>query len=217
MMTDIHTHSPRFKAGQNTVLSVQLHADTNVDSLMNEVSPELFLSAGMHPWHAPEWANANIPILETLLQSSRIALIGEIGLDNCCGTPLGTQLQVFEIQLEIAEKVGKPVLIHNVGHQAELFALKKKHGRVPAWIVHGFRGKAQAVEQYLKNGFYLSFGKHYQLQALLACPMDRLLLETDESTTDLSELYKEVAIKRGISIDELETGIDTNFHAILGH
>ena len=48
------------------------------------------------------------------------------------------------------------------------------------WIIHGFRGKAALAEEYLKHGFYLSFGEKYQEAALCRVPADRLFIETDE-------------------------------------
>ena len=216
MMTDIHTHEPQFKVGQKTILSLQLHPDSRMETLLNGVQPGMLLSAGIHPWHASEWLNANIPMVEAFLSSSQVVLIGEIGLDKACGIPLDAQLQAIEIQLDIAEELSKPVLIHNVGHQSELLALKRKYQRIPAWILHGFRGKSEAAETYLRSGFYLSFGQKFQPEALCACPLNRLFLETDESDVKLAALYQTVSQLRGLAVGELEDSISHNFNLIFG-
>lgn len=213
-MTDIHSHDPQIKPGQNKVLSLQLHPETNFAEALDTLPSAILISAGVHPWNANEWTIANISNMEAMFHSPRIAFIGEIGLDNACGVSFDEQLFVFEKQLLLADNIGKSVLIHNVGHQAELLAMKSKYKRIPAWILHGFRGKAKMAEQYLKSGFYISFGLKYQSEALHACPLDRLFLETDESNTELGSLYQKVAKDLGISVFALESCISRNLESI---
>lgn len=214
MMIDIHSHDPQIKPGQIKVLSLQIHPDTDLIEVLNTIPSEIVLSAGVHPWHASEWTSANMSNLNTIVHSSRVVFIGEIGLDNACNVPVEKQMFVFEEQLLLAETYGKSVLIHNVGHQSELMALKKKFKHIPAWVLHGFRGKVQMAEQYLKSDFYLSFGLNYQPDALRACPIDRLFLETDESDTELGCLYQKVADDLGLSVSALESFIARNFENI---
>ena len=214
MMTDIHSHDPQIRPGQIKVLSLQIHPDTDLTEVLNAIPPEILLSAGVHPWHASEWTSANISNLNTIVRSSRVVFLGEIGLDNACNVPLEKQMFVFKEQLLLADTYRKSVLIHAVGHQAELMALKKEFKHIPAWILHGFRGKVQMAEQYLKSDFYLSFGLHYQPEALRACPMDRLFLETDESDTEIGCLYQKVAEDLGLSVSALESFIAKNLKII---
>lgn len=215
MMTDIHSHDPQIKPEQKKVLSLQLHPETNLSEVLENLPSSLLISAGIHPWNASEWRPANMPDIEVLLSHSRISFIGEIGLDNVCGVPLEEQLFVFEKQLQIADETHKSVLIHNVGHLAELLALKSKYKRIPAWVLHGFRGKTQMAEQLLKRGFFISFGMNHHKEALQACPLDRLFLETDESNTALESLYQKVAKELSLSAFDLESYISRNLESIL--
>jgi TatD DNase family protein len=214
MMTDIHSHDPQIIPGQNKVLSLQLHPDMDFEAVLNALPSTILISAGIHPWHASKWSPANISILEDMLQHSRIVFIGEIGLDNACGVTYENQLFVLESQLKLAERIGKVVLIHNVGHQSELLAMKKRFKDIPAWILHGFRGKAQMAKQFISNGFYLSFGPKYQVEALRACPIDRLFVETDDSDVDLRTLYQKVADDLGITVEVLESSICRNAESL---
>src|SRR5665647_214675 len=214
MMTDIHSHDPQILPGQNKVLSIQLHPDTDFEAVLNALPSTILISAGIHPWHASEWSPANMPILEDMLQHSRVVFLGEIGLDNACGVTYENQLFVLESQLKLAGRAGKTVLIHNVGHQSELLAMKMRFKDIPAWILHGFRGKAQMAEQYVSNGFYLSFGPKYQVEALRACPIERLFVETDDSDADLRTLYQKVADDLGITVEVLELSICRNAESL---
>jgi len=181
---------------------------------MNKLPVETRISAGVHPWHASEWTVEHLSQLERILQHKRVDFIGEIGLDNVCMVPFQNQLPVFEFQLQMAERMGKSVLIHNVGHLTELLALKNKFKSIPAWILHGFRGKAAMVEQYVRNGFHLSFGDKYQIDALRACPIDHLFLETDNSKIDLNFLYKKIASDLEVSEKILIDSISKNGKAL---
>lgn len=214
MLTDIHSHDALSAPNQNKVLSVQLHPETDVDNLLKGLPFGIWISAGVHPWHAGEWTSAKMAALGVMLSSSRFAFLGEIGLDKACDVPFSTQMLVFEEQLRIADAQGQAVLIHQVGHQAELLALKKKFKRIPAWIIHGFRGKSQTAKTFLANGFFLSFGSKYQLDALRICPLERLFLETDESKIDLAALYVKVAEEKATTVEILEACLTSNFEAI---
>jgi TatD DNase family protein len=214
MMTDIHSHDPQLKPGQTKVFSLQLHPDTDLEKMLNALPADILVSAGVHPWHASEWTRANISLLETMLLNSRILFLGEIGLDNVCAVPFENQFFVFETQLKLAEKIRKPVLIHCVGHQTELLALKKNFKGIPAWILHGFRGKSPMAEQYVRNGFHLSFGFKYQVEALRQCPIEHLFLESDESIAELSILYQKVADELEMSVPMLEVSISNNMESL---
>lgn len=214
MKIDIHSHDFRVIPNQVKVISLQFRPNSDLFEQLNSVPPELIVSAGIHPWNASEWVSAKIPLPLLPLQSSRIAIFGEIGLDNACGVDLQDQLFVFEKQLMLADEMGKSVLIHNVGHQAELLAMKRTYGRIPAWILHGFRGKSQALEQYVRSGFYISFGMNHQQEALRACPLDRLFLESDNSDIDLVSLYLHVSEVLGLTPQQLEVRLNANFNAL---
>ena len=82
------------------------------------------------------------------------------------------------------------------------------------WIFHAFRGKPQQLRQILRRGMYVSFGFRHNSESLIACPAERLLLETDDNPRPVSQLYQEVARLRHMDIDELEQTMLHNFQAI---
>ena len=128
--------------------------------------------------------------LEELVRHPQVLAVGEAGLDKLADAPMDLQVEVFRCQACLAEEVGKPLVIHLVRPSNP-------------WIIHGFRGKAALAEEYLKHGFYLSFGEKYQEVALCRVPADRLFIETDESEVSIGELYARAAEVRGISPEEL--------------
>lgn len=171
------------------------------------------ISAGVHPWEASCWHDAEQEALREVLSLPEVMMVGEIGLDKVCQAPFDLQLAVFQFQLEVAAACGKPVVLHVVKAMGELLAQKKKTSGIPAWIIHGFRGNSKTAARYLAAGFYLSFGKYYQLESLRLCPVDRLLLETDEGG-DIRALYDRVAESRGVRVDALEASIEQNMSVL---
>lgn len=141
--------------------------------------------------------------LEELVRHPQVLAVGEAGLDKLADAPMDLQVEVFRCQACLAEEVGKPLVIHLVKAVDELLKVKRDLRPSNPWIIHGFRGKAALAEEYLKHGFYLSFGEKYREVALCRVPADRLFIETDESEVSIGELYARAAEVRGISPEEL--------------
>ena len=158
---------------------------------------------GRHPWH----------LKDDLPSFSQFPIaVGESGLDRLCDTPYDLQLQVFREEVKRSETLGKPLFLHCVRAIDDVLAIRLELDARQPWIWHGYRGNAQQLLQLLEYAFYFSFGIHYNEQALLACPLDRLLLETDENTTTLiADHYAQVARLKAIPLAELVRQMHKNF------
>ena len=164
---------------------------------------------GRHPWH--------LSLHPSLLQSfpSPLLAIGESGLDRLCDTPYDLQLQVFREEVSLSEQLRKPLFLHCVRAIDDILRIRKELNAQQPCIWHGYRGNEQQLHQLLDHNFYFSFGLKYNTEALLACPLDRLLLETDDDTQHpISELYTEVANLRKISVEELIKQMHSNFRTL---
>lgn len=142
-----------------------------------------------------------------------VLFIGEIGIDKRCGVPYAIQKNAYYAQLEVANKLRKPVLIHMVRSMDDIAASKKQYPAIPAWVIHGFRGKPSEALRMVKLGFYLSFGPRFNAQSIAYCPTNSLFLETDDSGTDIKEMYQGVSSLKGISVLDLEQRIMDNLTA----
>ena len=203
MFVDIHTHSAlksEFPAIRNLTLR-------EAASLLNSSESGLF-SLGIHPWDVHTFTENDFSDLKKYLTDSRIVLIGECGLDKHSEATLEKQLQVFKLQIELSEKLRKPLIIHCVGCFNELFELKKKLKPAQRWIIHGFRAKPELASQALKNGFYLSFGEHYNPESLALTPPDKLFVETDESLLPIEMIYKKIALEKNTDASEMNAGLE---------
>lgn len=101
--------------------------------------------------------DADLKIIEEKLQNQNCLAIGECGLDKRIEMPLEPQISVFEKQLALAEKFGKPVVIHCVAAFQEVIEIKKRLNVKVPMIIHGFSKNIQVADQLINAGFYLSF------------------------------------------------------------
>jgi len=201
MFVDIHTHS----VPDADSAAIQNLTFTEAGKVFASNQKGLF-SVGFHPWFANEFSEKSMLQLEKWARDDRLALIGECGLDKNGKVPLQKQIDVFQQQIRLSERIQKPLIIHCVGCFNELFDLKKTIKPQQRWIIHGFRGKPQLAEQALKIGCFLSFGEHFNPESVRLTPIDKLLIETDESSLPVEELYKQIAILKEIETSKLTAG-----------
>lgn len=207
---DIHTHQRPRTPG---TAIVNCYPDTFAPATGE------WYSVGIHPWHIPTTSvqartdsalRHEMEMLAALAVQPQVLAIGEAGLDKHADAPMAVQTEVFEYQAQLSSRLGKPLVIHLVKAVDELLRLKHRIQPPVPWIIHGFRGKAALAEEYLRHGFYLSFGERYQEEALRITPPDRLFLETDESETPVADLYRQAAAVRHMALDELAETVREN-------
>ncbi len=164
---------------------------------------ELLLSVGLHPWHIGADWKKQLRMLGGVAGTKRVKLIGEAGLDKLCKTDFELQQTVFLQQIELAEEVQKPLIIHCVKAWPELIAIRKKVLPSVPWVIHGFRGKPELAHQLLAFGIYLSYGEKFNEESLRITPLERLCTETDESKLIIEEIYSRISKTKGIEMESL--------------
>ena len=168
--------------------------------------PGAFYSVGIHPWRLPA-SDDVIKLLESIALREDVLMIGECGIDKVRGGDLDEQVRVLRRHVELSEAVYKPLVLHCVKSSNEIIALRKRMRAVQPWVIHGFRSNANVARQLLDAGMFLSFGEHFNAEALKIVPSERLLVETDESTMKICEIARRVAEVRGVSCGKLESDV----------
>jgi TatD DNase family protein len=147
---------------------------------------------GVHPWYVRHLPANWFETLEAYLDKNPVAAIGEIGLDGVLDdVPIALQAKVFVRQLQFAERVRRPVVLHGARVWGRLIEeLKPYARRLPGFVAHGFGGSAEILKQILSMGGYVSFAgsvcnpKAEKIRAAAReIPDSQLLIETD--TPDL--------------------------------
>lgn len=158
---------------------------------------------GIHPWKSDE--AFVVPDLKDKLA------IGECGLDALRGPALEVQEQVFLQQIALSEQTEKPLVIHCVRALDQLLRMRRELRPKMPWMLHGFRGKPQQLRSLLDVGFFISFGFCHNEESLRLCPMEQLVLESDEEVLPIAELYNNVAQVRDVSVPSLCTIMAQNY------
>lgn len=220
---NIHTHYNNH-IGDNEFVEIQ---NIDVDNIVN-VDVSHFYSIGIHPWKvgSEELRNSGIEELSDLksrcIGDFNVKAIGECGLDRACDVDFEIQKEVFIKQIELSEKIAKPVIIHAVRTYSDIISIKKETKAKQTWIIHGFQGNEMSAEQLLKHGIYLSLGdvlfknERRASELLNVIPLDRLFLETDVAERDIVEVYEKAVSLSGIEMDKLRNDIFNNFVKIFG-
>ena len=213
---DIHTH--KVKVYDNLIQIVNLD--------LEQSCPEQgYYSYGIHPWVLD---NLDFQIEEAFaslkerLQSPNVLALGEAGLDKMHKDSFEKQIELFERQIELSEALQKPMILHDVKSHNEILALRKKHKAQQPWILHGFNGTEQDIQQLTGQGLYLSVGEsllHSERKiynSLKFIDLDYLFLETDMAEIGVEKVYEAAAELLNIDIAALQRRLFANFARLFG-
>ncbi|WP_102407481.1 TatD family hydrolase [Parabacteroides bouchesdurhonensis] len=208
---DIHTHQPSVHPEDIAVINFDpIRMKSEFLSEENQISLERNLfSCGIHPWYI-ENAEIQLKELKSLLFLPEIVAVGEAGFDKLVQTSLSAQQDIFFAQARLAEDCAKPLIIHCVKAWQEIIAAKKRIRPHVPWIIHGFRGNGELAVQLVNQGFYLSFGEYFNVEALQAVWPGRLLVETDDKQIDIRLVYTKLAEALSVDMELFTHQIEEN-------
>lgn len=213
---DIHTHP--FRNETDTIRVQNIYPGDGFAAFTGQN----FYSVGLHPWHisTKEENNNALQMVEEALEFDHVILVGEAGLDKIIDNDFAEQLRVFEAQAYMAEEYQCPLVIHCVKAYNEVIELRKKMKPAMPWILHAYNGGLELIKQLENMGFMFSYGKNLfrdnakVINSFKHLPLDKLFLETDELEWKVEAIYKQAALLKGISIEELKNAIWDNFNRI---
>jgi TatD DNase family protein len=135
----------------------------------------------------PHDAKDGLGGLEALLAEPEVVAVGECGLDfHYDHSPRDVQREVFAAQIQMARAHDRTLVIHTREAWAETFDILAAEGPPERIVFHCSSGGPDEARRCLDLGAVLSFSgivtfpSAADLQAAaVACPLDRLLVETD--------------------------------------
>lgn len=171
----------------------------NVIKICKDYPNYLFPMIGLHPENImDEDYNDALAKMESMLQEDFNAqdekpygfiAVGEVGMDLYWDkTYKAEQIEVFERQIQWAEKYDLPLMIHSRDAHSELMAIMEKHRASNLrGVFHCFTGtEAEAKDLLSFSNFMLGIGgvltfKKSTLREVVknAIPLSRIVLETD--------------------------------------
>ncbi|MDE2071312.1 MAG: TatD family hydrolase [Patescibacteria group bacterium] len=195
----------------------------------------LWASVGLHP-NDNEAEDFDMEKYQELALDPKVVAIGECGLDyfRTGKTPeeRRTQMLRFEAHIQLALRAQKPLIIHcRDAHEDMLTTLaahRRDHGDKLHIVMHFFTGTKELAQKYLDLGCYLSFPGPVTYTgeydgAIDACPMDKLLVETDapfaaptpnrgkrNEPSFVLDVARKVAALKGLTLGEVGAQIVLN-------
>jgi TatD DNase family protein len=148
--------------------------------------PRVRATVGIHPHEARSHTAESLSRLEAMAASETVVAVGETGLDFYYdNAPRDVQIEAFRAQLELAERLRRPVVVHSREAETETAAIVREWSGRVLGVLHCFSGGQELLDAGLESDWYVSFSgivtfKNYtDVHAVRAVPADRLLVETD--------------------------------------
>lgn len=131
-------------------------------------------------------------IYRELLKDEKVVAIGECGLDyyRTEKESIEKQKKAFIEQIELANEIGKPLMLHVRDAYADTLKILREHAKVKG-VIHFFSGSVEEAKEFIQLGFLISFagaitfpprkngeGCNYS-EVIKTIPLDMILTDTD--------------------------------------
>ncbi len=237
---DSHTHINNDKLFLEAEKYIRLAKEENIvkmnivgyDELGNDrviklidMDESIYGSVGFHPVDVKGINNEKYDKLKKQLNLNKIIALGEIGFDyHWKITTKEEQREAFATQLDIANEVKKPIVIHireAVNDTYEM--LKLYNGRTHGGVIHCFSGSIEMAKKFIDLGYYISFAGPITFlnaktpkEVAKVISLENILIETDapylsphpfrgklNTPSMVKYVAEEIAKIKNISIEEV--------------
>lgn len=157
---------------------------------------QVVATVALHPNEAPRIAaeqgraglTAAYDEIAQLAEHPRVRAVGETGLDffRTGEDGRGVQEESFRWHIELAKRLGKPVVIHDRESHDDVIRVLESEGPPDTVVFHCYSGDAAMARYCTERGWYLSFAGTVTFknasplrEAVAVAPLDRVLVETD--------------------------------------
>ena len=149
--------------------------------------PFVYAAVGVHPSDCEGFSQDTVDALRELAARPKVKAVGEIGLDYYWkeNPPHDFQQSVFHSQLELAEELKLPVIVHDREAHRDCLEAVKAHPNVTG-VYHCYSGSLEDAKVLVKLDWMLSFtgvvtykNARRSLEVIHWLPMDRIMIETD--------------------------------------
>ncbi len=145
----------------------------------------IYGAVGVHPHEAEDTTEEDLSAIKELYKKEKIVAIGEIGLDyHYDFSPRDRQIEIFERQIQLANELSLPAIIHDREAHEDTMNILKKYK--PKGVVHCFSGSAEMAKEIVKLGLYIGIGgavtfknAKKPVEVVEYLPLESLVLETD--------------------------------------
>jgi TatD DNase family protein len=199
--------------------------------------PAVWAAVAVHPTEIDGLDDEGYAELERLAREPRVVAVGETGLDYYWDrTAPAAQQEHFRRHIDLAKRVGKPLMIHDRDAHADVLRILREEGAPGQVVFHAFSGDAAMARECVDAGYVLSFPgvvtfrNAPELRAAAAVtPAGHLLVETDapfltphpfrgrpNAPRLLPITVRGLAEAVGLGVDELAAAVRANAERVFG-
>lgn len=225
--------SEYLNAGVKKVITVGYDMPSSVKAKeLADMYSEVYFAVGIHPSDASYCNDKALNVLKELSSHPKCVAIGEIGLDyHYEGYDKQIQKKAFINQLELANKVNLPVIIHSRDACKDTVDILKENKNLlnNGFLMHCYAESKETASELLPLGAYFAFGgaitfKNAKKQEIISSiPINRLLAETDcpyltpvphrgekNQPAFVTFVYEYIANVKGVSVQNLKAEFSKN-------
>ena len=144
-------------------------------------------AVALHPTRTAAVTDAERAEIEALARDPRVVAVGETGLDHYWDhSPHDAQEREFRWHIDLAKRLGKPLMIHDRDAHADVLRVLREEGPPATVVFHCFSGDAAMARECADAGYVLSFAGPVTFrnnrdlhEAAALVPEDGFLVETD--------------------------------------
>jgi len=149
--------------------------------------PRVAAAVALHPTRTAAVTDADRTEIEALARDPRVVAVGETGLDHHWDhSPHDAQEREFRWHIDLAKRLGKPLVIHDRDAHADVLRVLREEGPPDTVVFHCFSGDAAMARECVAAGYVLSFAGPVTFrnardlqEAAALVPEDGFLVETD--------------------------------------
>lgn len=174
-------------SGIERIVNVGYNIEKSISAIKTANEYEyIYATVGIHPGDILK--NIDFEEIERLAKDEKVVAIGEIGLDyhyeDCVEKVV--QKEVFIRQIEMANKLKLPVIIHSRDADMDMLGILKGENRPKMAVMHCFSSSMEVAKEVIKQGYYISFAGAVTFknanklkEVVKIVPKNKLLIETD--------------------------------------
>lgn len=199
--------------------------------LSNKYS-NMYCAIGLHPENNLDEIDNVIDLVIKNKDNPNMVAIGEIGLDYYYTKEnKEEQIEVLCKQLELAEKLNLPVIIHSREATGDMLSILKKFN--VKGVIHCFNGSVEVAKEYIKLGYKLgingviTFKNCKLIDVIKTIGVDNVVFETDSpyltpvpfrgeenNPTHVIDIVDFVSNNTGVSVEDLANISNKNINYI---
>jgi TatD DNase family protein len=226
------------EAGVGHIISVSIDGESFLRN--REIAgrhKNISISAGIHPHDAGSFTEESWTVISEGAAEPAVVAVGETGLDFFRDyAPHDKQLELFLRHIELASRVGKPLIVHSRSAEEEtLDILQREKASEVGGVMHCYSGSVETARRATDMGFLISiagpltYPKSKLPDVVRAIPVESLLVETDapylapqafrgtrNEPAYVVETARAVAELKGLSEDDVRRITTFNARSLFG-